>query len=279
MDTIKNESFEKRMEAWATQQAEESPQLEPTPEMIRLVEVKRRERPQPFPLPRWSHVAVALSAAVIILTTYISLYKPDLLFKTSPEAFTYVARRQVSISEVRHNTLEGVPPDQGKGRGPEIYQQLDMQVHRGAENRIDSLDLRYQLDQPLTLTPKDSYRILLKAKKERVLYLFLRSPSGEFQALINPFSLQVLPAKEKIFLPTKPDWFYLLGEPGEYQLYLVSIPERESELERLYLQHTTSRKPEQVAIAASALQSYLSTIGYSPETAIWQLSFTFEAGG
>ncbi len=276
---MQNDQFDKRMEKWAEQEAETAPGLQPTPEMIQLVGSKKGKYSSGIPFFDWSHAVVALAALIICLITYTSFLKPNLLSNSIPETVLSVAQRAVMLSDASYNTLPARPLGQGKGRGPAPFQQIDFQIYCGATNQIDSLDLRYELLNPLTLTSQDSYRLLLKSQSEQFLYLFLQDPAGEFQALHHQLDSQRLPGQKKVFLPQKPNWFYLLGEHGEYKLYLISTPTKISEFDDLFDQYIGAYYPETLQSARAALQSFILNIETSSpnkNTKLFQLVFHFE---
>ena len=281
-----DENFEKRMEDWADHEAGLAPELRPTAEMVRLVEEKGKRRGFHFSFPRSSHVGVVLVSLSVIIITYISLFKPDLLMAPPPEQLAYVSQREVRMPKAPITTLETHPPEKGKGRGSRIHQLVEFQVHRGDPHRIEALDLRQGKFDPLTLTSQDSFRLLIKANQKRYLYIYQLIPTGEFQPLHPQIELQPMPANQKVFLPVKPNWFYLSGEPGKYCLFLITSPYRIIELEDLFDQYVEAfalaegpvPDPTAPQTAASALESYILSIAASanPDLELWQLKLYLE---
>lgn len=228
--------------------------------------------------PHWAAIGVIFMAVFLLIITYISLLRPDLISDPTLDTLAYVSQREVKLFEVTYNTLRSKPPDQGKGGESKSFQQLDLQIHRGVTNQIDSLDLRYELLEPLNLTSQDSFRIQLKTNQKNVLYLYLQNPAGEFQELHRQLNLQMQPANKKAFLPAKPNWFYIPGEAGEYQLYLLSTPAEMVELESLYEQCVNGFEPVGSEDNCSPFQSYLLDIenDAGDKTEVWKLAFQFD---
>ena len=270
------ENFEKNMEDWAENEIKSAPRLRPTAQMYRLVESQKR-RGFLFPQFRWSIAGLVLAAVILVVIGYFTLVRSAPVIPGQPVEVAEVPQREVKVSESRLVTLETESPTRGKDKGPDLFQLLDFQVHRGETNTIESLDLRQIPSKPLVLTETDSYRLLVDPRIDSILYLFQQAPSGEFQALYLP-DKEVISAGEPDYLPQPPDWFYLLDESGQYQLFVIASPIAIDDLENLYNRYAQIAEPEEAKAARALFQRYLETMAGSTNTEaeFWQLSFSFE---
>jgi hypothetical protein len=283
---MSGKKFENQMEEWALHETSLAPELKPTNEMVQMVKEKRKKPNFRVFWPRSSHVGVVLAAVSLIFITYLSLYKPIFLTRNVPEQLAYVSQREVRLPKAPITQLITPPQEKGESRRSEIHQLAELQIHRGDPHRIVALDLRADMFKPVSLSSQDSFRLLMKTNQPRYLYIYQFYPPQKFQPLHPRVELQPMPPNQKVFLPVKPDWFFLSGDPGEYTLFIISSPSRILELEDLYEEYSQSLDPsinpipdpEAPQKAASALHSYILSIkaAASPGVELWQLEFFLE---
>jgi hypothetical protein len=280
------EKFDKQMEEWALHETNLAPKLQPTNEMVELVKQKGKRGGFRTFWPRTPQIGVILTAASLILITYLSLFKPDFLTKPVPEQLAFVSQREVMMPKAPIIQLDPLPIEKGGTRSLKTHQLAEFQIHRRDSHRIVSIDLRQDVFEPIPLSSQDSFRLLIKANQPRYLYIFQYNPPQNIQPLHPKIELQPFPPNQKVFLPVKPDWFHISGEPGEYHLLIISTSTRIIELEDLYneyieaLDPSTSPTPvpEARQTAASGLYSYILSIKASahPDVELWQLEFFLE---
>lgn len=255
-----------------------SPELDPSIKMVEKVKSKAVKTNPSRLFIDWTHGVVAITALIILVITYTSLIKPDLIFEPAPKKLPPVDTRQVSLSGADYRTLAPQPPETGRARGREPFQQLDFQIYRAERNEVDTLDLRYELLDPLLISAQDSYRLILKPNFHQVVYLYLQQPTGKFQDLHGQLNTQRYPEGRRKFLPEKPNWFYHRGDPGDYKFYLISSSDRIYEIEELYDQINWVLTEEEKQAATLALQNYINQLIATTENddiQVWQLSFQF----
>jgi hypothetical protein len=275
---MQDDQFKKRMDDWVEEEVKTAPKLRPTVEMYRLVKLKGEKRPPITFQLRWAHVGVALAGLIILLSTYLTLFTPDSLVNPTPEQLAYIPQREIQISEALWVTMEARPPDKGKGRGADSFEQMAFQVHRGTTNQIETLDLQQKLVSTLNLSHQDSYRLLIKTNQERYLYIYQLRSTDQFQTLHQQLSQNPIPAGTVIYLPDQLNWYYLDEKPGEYKLYVISSAIRLNELEERYNQCIKTTDPDAAPTACTELRYKILTIENSTNTdvEIWQVAFKFK---
>ena len=266
------------MDEWSEVELGDPPKLHPTAEISDKGQLSEKKKCPDSSYLDWTHAVVALSAIILLVITYTSLIQPDLLFEPTPAQLPPVDTRMVTISGATHQTLAARPPDKVGGRSQEPFQQLDFQIYRSTPNQVESLDLRYELLRPLSISPTDSYRLLLKPNYDQYIYLFLVDPTGDIQALQGRLNKQQLTGARREFLPEKPNWFYLQGVPGDYNLYLISSTTRINEIDDLYNLYLRAFSTDERRQAAQTLDTYiksLETAATNNENIVWHLTFQF----
>jgi hypothetical protein len=264
-----DEKFDKRMQDWAERETNAAPDLRPTTEMYRLVESKGKRTWSFWNQPRW------VASAGVILTAFILLVVGGLILGDPAAWFRPETIQQTAFVEVREGiVIHPEAPEKGKGKGEPSFQQLIFQVHRQADGKIESLDIRESIAKPIHLTNRDDFRLLVQPAQPRYLYIYLVNPSGDYQALHPENGFNPLHPVIRTVLPKQPDWFYLSGESGTYDLRLVTASDEIPELDELYDQYMQRVSEPDAESARNNFIEFLESIitDRSRDLEVWELT-------
>jgi len=268
-----DENFDKRLEDWAAREVETAPELEPTTEMYRLVELKGKRARAFWNKPRWA-VTAGVILAVLVLLIIGGLILGDLVAWFRPTTV-----QQVAFVEVREGQdFHSEPPEKGKGKGVSSFQQLTFQVHRQIDGMVESLEIRESIKKPIHLTTTDDFRLLLQPAQLRYLYMYLVNPTDDYMALHPETGFNPLHPLVTTLLPDQLNWFYLTGERGVYRLLLVTATHEIPELDERYNQYLQQIASPDYESTRNALSEYLESISTnnSKDLDIWELTLIFE---
>jgi len=264
-----DEKFDKRMQDWAERETNAAPDLRPTTEMYRLVESKGKRTWSIWNHPRW------VASAGVILAAFILLVIGGLILSYPTAWFRPATYQQVAFVHMREGTVvHPEPPEKGKGKGESAFQQLTFQVHRHADGMIESLDIQESITKPIHLTNRDDFRLLIQPAQSRYLYIYLVNPSGDYQALHPENGFNPLHPVIRTVLPKQPDWFYLSGESGTYDLRLVTASDEIPELDELYDQYMQRISEPDAESARNNFIEFLESIitDRSRDLEVWELN-------
>ena len=228
---MKDEKFDKQMEAWARAETEAAPKLQPTAEMYRQVELLGR-RARPFwNQARWITAGIAVAAIVLLIAARLILWDPAAWFKPEPI-------QEVAFVQQRPGP-ESIPqaPKGGKGRDSDTFQLLSLQVSHEGTGEIKTFDLREPQPRAIDLAREDVFRLVLHPSQPNQLYVYLVGPDHGILALHPETGFNPLRPLQTTLLPFPPDWFYLSGEGGAYRLLLVTTSQAIPDLDSLYQQY------------------------------------------
>ncbi len=227
----------------------------------------------PWSQPRWAATAgIALAALVLLIIGGLILDDPTAWFGPAPV-------QQVAFVEQRVGPdTHPETPDKGKGRGDPSFQQLTLQIYRGADGTIEALDLRNPIKKPVTLSAKDDFRLLTQPAQPRYLSVYLVNPDDKILALHPETGFNPLHPLKTTLLPAPPNWFYLSGESGAYRLLLITARRTIPELDELYNQYLQQSAGPNSESAHRALRETLESIitGSNKDIEAWELTLILQ---
>jgi len=241
---MRDQDFEKIMEAWAEHETASAPDLHPTADLYRMVRARQKRRPI-FPAfsPRVTLAAAAVSLTLFVVAT-ILLFQPSMRSDLpSVQRVALVGQREGFVAEsdvvVRGATI--VSYNEKNRTGPPAVQLL-LHLQRRDTRFIEAINLLAPPKETITLTSADNYRLLLAPGRDGYVYIFQLTSSN---TLVKLFPNRVYGAARNplqrgriYYLPSKPNWFYLGPESGEERLYVVASPGPLSDLEDLYARYS-----------------------------------------
>jgi hypothetical protein len=266
------DNFDKRMEDWTAGEIEAAPELRPTSEMYSLVESKGRRVRILWFQPHKMAAGMALAALLLLVIGGLILDDPAAWFRPAPV-------HQIAFVEQRMGSdIHPETPGKGKGRGNQSFQQLTLQVNRGAAGPIESFDLLNPITIPIDLTTSDDFRLQIQPTQTRNLYLFLVNPNNGYLALHPEKGFIPLHPEVATLLPSRPNWFYLSGESGAYHLLLITATHAVPELDELYNQYVQRSTGPDFESAQLALSEYLESItsGSAKGFEVWELTLSLQ---
>ena len=230
MIPMKDEEFDKKMDAWASHEAESAPKLRPTEKMYHMIEAQAKKIPFHIHFRRVL-VVVAAACLVIMVVLPVTIYIMD----NRPA----LGQRKGFVSDkgmvIKPPTRRGGPK-----KGKIFFRQLMIHYQKADSQSAHGFDFRFPQDERLVLTDEDNYRLLIQPSGDRYVYAYqLNSdgklmrlfPNGNYSPAQNP-----LKNEQEYYLPSKPNWLYLDGNAGEERIYVVGSNQPISELEDLYNQ-------------------------------------------
>ena len=245
-----DENLNKQMEDWVEREISAAPELRPTEEMYQLVEAKDQQGQKSWIQSHWATMGVALTIFIALMIGWLILENPAIWF--NPKSDHLVAL----VAQRERPDLQPVPPEKGKGRGSQAFQQITLQIHAAAVGKIEAVDLREDLTKPITLTSQDDFRLLIQPDQPYYVYLFMVNAEDQYQALHPETGFHPLQPENITPLPSPPNWFYIAGENGAYRLLLIAAHNELPELDKRYQQSTS---PD-LESAQRALNEYIETL-------------------
>jgi hypothetical protein len=107
-----------------------------------------------------------------------------------------------------------------------VSERMEFQYQPGGSGALQILDMKASMDEAVSLSSEDNYRLMLQFPQERYVYVFQvvagtqavrLFPNAEFSPSQNPFR-----SGERIIIPTPPDWFFVEKDAGEVAIYVVT---------------------------------------------------------
>jgi hypothetical protein len=283
MQLMKDEEFERTMEAWAEQEQATAPSMRPTDEMYRLVEGKR-ERGGLFAvdLPRWARVGATVVSVLLVALAYTQLYQPSIVVGP-PESWP-VAVVRVRQAFPSQDELVITRPYAGRRGGPKgqvaFFDVLDFQYRSPDEAVVTAVDLRQPLSESLALSAADSYRLAFEPAADCHVYVYQQSSAGDVEQLFpNDAYVDItnpLRQGETYYLPPLPQGFYLEADGGKQRLFVVAATEPLPELIGAYEGYVGALDEQARQQALEALLETLDGIAAAhPDQATrWTFDFT-----
>jgi len=270
---MEQDNFDRRMEDWAANETEAAPELRPTAEMYRLVESKKSQVQKSWFQSRWVATAgVALTALVVLIIAGLIISERTTWFGPTPV-------QQIAFVEQRKGPgVHPESPDKGKGRGDQSFQQLSLQVYRGAAGPMGTFDLRIPQQKPIAISAKDDFRLLIQPAQPRYLYIYLVSPDNDYQVLHPENEFNPLHPIITTLLPTPPNWFYISGKSGSYRLLMITATRAIPELDELYNQYLQRSAGPDSETTQRALSEYLEslTTDSNENLGVWELTLILQ---
>jgi hypothetical protein len=279
---MKDEDFEKIMDAWAAHEVEPSPrgkrakkgpELRPTEEMYRMIEARKTK--ELFPV----HARLILVGTVVICLALLMIILPSVFFLSDRDHGPSIGLREISVPE------EGVivkhpPKHRGKGpeKGPMFFHQLMFHYQKADSQSAYGVDIRFPQEEKLTLTADDNYRLLMELASECYVYIYQLDCLGEliklfpndvYSSVQNP-----LQQGQTYYIPSDPNWFHLGEKEGEEQIYVVASAQVISKLEELSAKYdetgNRSMRQEFLSRLLKELDGELS----GEDITIWRFAFS-----
>lgn len=275
MVSMKDEDFEKTMDNWASREAESAPQMHPTEEMYRMVETRKRKG-------LFSVHGQRILVGVAIVCLVLSAIVVPIIFYSSDRDFEpSIGMRKVVVPKsgviVKH-------PPRRNGKGPKkgaiSFQQLMFQYQKRDSPSVYGLDIRFPVEEKVTLTADDSYRLVMRTVGERYVYVYQLDSGGR---LMNLFPNHVystiqnpLNQEQTYHVPSDPDWFHLGEKKGEERIYVVASAQPMQKLEGLYAQYDKADSRGKRRAALSQLLKELDAEPAIEDTVLWTFAFSHQ---
>ncbi len=263
---MRDEKFERTMEAWAKHETLSAPEMRPTVEMYDMVEAKRKPGLLATLLSRRIVWATAVASLMVLAVLYVRFYDPFMLSAPPPgQEAAYVGLRAGFAAQKGGTVIStAVPSRSGPKKAPAILAQLLLQFQEPNSPSVQAVDLQNPPHQAVTLTSADNYRLVLEPVKDGYVYAFQSTPSG---VLVKLFPNETYhPAQNPVrqgqlyYLPSEPNWFYLGQGKGEERLYIVASAEPLPELEEGHSEYSAAdegpRKQRLLSTLVEALETF-----------------------
>lgn len=267
---MKDEEFDKKMDAWASHEVESAPKLRPTEKMYRMIEAQVGKVPLHL---HFRRILVGVAAACLILFViiipaiiYMSDHKPAL------------GQREGFVSDdgivIKRPSRRGGPK-----KGQISFRQLMIHYQKADSQSAYGFDFRFPQDERVTLTADDNYRLLIQPDGDRYVYAYQLDSDGELMRLFpnsdyNP-AQNPLKNEREYYLPSEPNWLYLDGNPGEERIYVVASAQPMSELDDLYNQYDKTKdkleRQEILSRLIKEMEAVEETTG--GEAVVWVFAF------
>ncbi len=273
MVSMKDEDFEKTMDNWASHEAESAPQMRPTEEMYRMIETRKRKGLFSAHAQR---ILVGVAIACLILAAIVV---PVIFYSSDRDVEPSIGLRKVLVPKsgviVKH-------PPKRRGKGPKkgaiSFQQLMFQYQKCDSPSVYGLDIRFPIEEELTLSADDSYRLVMRTVGERYVYIYQLDsrgrlmdlfPNDVYSSIQNPLN------QEQIYhIPSDPDWFHLGEKKGEERIYVVASAQPMQRLEELYAQYDRAASRGKRREALSHLLKELNDELTIEDAVVWRFVFS-----
>jgi hypothetical protein len=274
MVSMKDEDFEKTMDNWAAREAESAPQMRPAKEMYRMIEARRRKGLFS------AHVQRILVAVAVVCLVLSAIVVPVIFYSSDRDVEPSIGLREVIVP--KSGIIKHPPTRSGKGpkKGAISFRQLMFQYQKCDSPSVYGLDIRFPVEEKVTLTADDSYRLVMQTAGERYVYVYQLDSRGRLMNLFpnNVYSSIQNPLdQEQIYhVPSDPDWFHLGEKKGEEQIYVVASAQPMRELEELYTQYDSADGRGKRREALAHLLKELDGEPSIEDTVVWKFAFSHE---
>ncbi|MFC1554544.1 DUF4384 domain-containing protein [candidate division KSB1 bacterium] len=252
---MKDNILENILEKWIGYELSSAPEIRPT-EKVYAALSSGQSRPLTIFNPgiiRW--VSVGTAACIILFAVLLS---------GPPENQIPVKLRYAEISDepIREKGKKEEP--KGRGRGvPVIFSRLNFQYFEESAGDLKNVDILTG-EEDLSLTVKNSYRLLIEPVEERYVYIFqvdsedriLRIfPNENFSSHNNPLNMS-----ESYHLPDNLNWLYF-DKPSEREtIYILAFFEMQNNLNELFGRYQSERNNTEKAAILSRILDIFSAV-------------------
>jgi hypothetical protein len=277
---MRDDDFERTMDAWAHHEARSAPQMRPTAEMYRTVEANRRPGLLSLLLSRRAMLATAVASMMVLAIVYRGLIHPAIFPQPPPaQVVAYVGLRE-GFAYDKGVTIVGpaMPPRRGPKKRADLFEQLLFEFQSPGSPVVMQADVRAELDEVIALTSADNYRLVLEPARDAFVYVFQLTSS---EALVKLFPNETYhsaqnPLQQGLYhLPSAPNWFYLDDKKGIERLHIVASPQPLPHVEDLYARYSRAKaEPTKQEALASLLKELESIEQPHPDEAVgWVFAF------
>jgi len=281
---MKDQDFEKIMDAWADHETESAPEMHPTADMYRMIQARKKREPSSLFYSRWALLGAGLASLVAFAVLYTLLSRPSTPSDSRPDQVVALVAQREGFASEKGVILKGpeVTPGKGEKRGPIAFKQLLFHFQTHDSRFVEGVDLQAPPEETVTLTSADNYRLLIEPAEDRYVYVFQLTssdvlvklfPNETYSSVQNPLHQgQTYP------LPSKSNWFYLDDTEGEERLYVIASAGPRQDLEDLYARYSqaddASNKQELLAGLRKQVESIAET--RSEKATGWVLVFNHQ---
>jgi len=274
MVSMKDEDFEKSMDKWAAHEVESASQLRPTEEMYRTIEARKRKG---F-FPVHAHGVLVGVSAVCFLLSLVVL--PVVLRRSDRDTEPSIGLRGGISAE--KGVIVKNPPRRGKGpkKGSPIqFDQLMFQYQKAYSSSVYGVDLRFPIEEEITLSTDDNYRLAIQPADDRYVYIYKLDSRGRMDKLfpndVCSSARNPLEQKQTYHVPSEPNWLYPVERKGEESIYVIASALPMPELENLYNQYSRTESKLNKQESLSILLKRIEAVGQDSgeEAAKWMFSF------
>jgi hypothetical protein len=272
---MKDQDFERAMDAWVDHETEAAPEMRPTADMYRMVQAHQGRKHLFLLYSRWA----AVGAAVVSLAVLAILYATVFLDLPSGREMASVGQRAGLASDKGVVVRGTAPPPKGpRGKGIP-FAQLMFHFQWHSSRLVEGIDLQIPQEGTISLTPADNYRLLLEPAEDHYVYVFQLTssdvlvklfPNETYSSVQNP-----LRQGQMVYLPSEPNWFYLGEATGTERLYVIASAQPLRDLENLYVQYSQADGESDRSAALSSLLERITAIAETSteNVAGWMLVF------
>ena len=265
---MREDDFEKTMEAWAGHEIGAAPEMRPTADMYRLLQARQKEKSVSLASPRWALAGAAIAGLLVLALLYGVFFRAPSPFEPPPgQQVALVGQREGSPAGKGGVVKETVAPRRGEKGGSAFLTELMFQFQKQDSQYVEGIDLLSPQGETVSLTGDDNYRLRLGPAGDRHVYIFQQTLAGVLVQLFpnDTYSSAQNPLQqgETYYLPAEPSWFYLDADSGEERLYVVAAAQPLPELEDLYARYSQAEdrrdKPEMLASLLEKLETVEAT--------------------
>jgi hypothetical protein len=275
MVSMKDEDFEKTMDNWASREAESAPQMRPTEEMYRAIETRKRK--SLFSV-HGRRILVGVAFVCLVLSAIVV---PVIFYSSDRDVEPSIGLRKV-IAPKSGFIVKHPPKRRGKGpkKGAISFQQLMFQYQKSDSPSVYELDIRFPVEEKVTLTADDSYRLVMQTAGERYVYVYQLDslgrlmnlfPNDVYSSIQNP-----LDGEQIYHVPSDPDWFHLSEKKGEERIHVVAAAQPMQRLEELYGRYDKADSRGERREALSQLLKELDEEPTIEDAVVWRFMFSHE---
>jgi len=269
---MRDEEFEKIMDAWVSEEIKSAPQMRPTAEIYRMVEAKKKR--VIFPIyARWTLAGMAVASILLLLILHPAIFRPSVEEPSVGQRIGFVPEKRM--------TPKGTPGRRGPGpkKGMTTFRQLMFHYQNQDSQDVRAINLQTPQKERITLTSDDNYSILLQPTRDRYVYIYQLDSHGKLMKLFpnDTYSSVQNPLRqgETSRFPANPNWFYLIKSKGEERIYFIASAQPKQDWDELYIQYDkeNSKKKKQ-EILTQLLKEITSVVEEANEKAVgWILAF------
>ena len=238
---MKDDEFERTMDAWAEYEEKNAPVMRPTPEMYEMVRARQKRSGAFLGSHRLIRLAAVAASIALLAVIYQMVFGPSDM-RRGWETGIVGVREGLGPGKVVAARGSALSPKIGEKKGPKkgpvFFTHLTFQFQKQGSNRAESIHLLAPQREIVTLTSADNYRLSLQSGQDIHLYVFQRTssemiarifPNELYSALQNP-----LQRGQLYNLPSDSTWLHLDDAKGQERLYILAFGEPAPDLEDSY---------------------------------------------